>query len=176
MDWHFHAVNRHWFCQSQGPLGICQGQKRLPKERLRQRFCRTCGWTFLGASQMTTKFLTIKLVKFPNFIVMEFPKKNSVLGEFSVKFPVPNPLQNAKFINIVVSASLISGEFCLKTLVSLGSALELFRKIFGTVRAFLWLWGSFLALAFGPGVTPVLRPLSRYTVSRTHYRSKFPQF
>ena len=56
---------------------------------------------------MTTKFLTIKLVKFPNCIVMEFPRKNSVLGQFSVTFPLPNPLQNANFINIVVSASLI---------------------------------------------------------------------
>ena len=62
----------------------------------------------LGASQMTTKFLKIKFAKFPNFIVMEFPKKNSICiwGQFSVNFPLPNPLQNANFINIVVSASL----------------------------------------------------------------------
>ena len=50
---------------------------------------------------MTTKFLTIKFAKFPNFIVMEFlRKKNSVL-----------PLQNANFINIVVSASLTNGTY-----------------------------------------------------------------
>ena len=55
---------------------------------------------------MTTKFLTIKFAKIPNFIVMKFPRKNSVLGQFSVKFPLPNPLQNAIFIIIVVSASL----------------------------------------------------------------------
>ena len=55
---------------------------------------------------MTTKFLTIKFAKFPNFIVLEFPRKNSVFGQLSVKFPLPNPLQNANFINIVVSASL----------------------------------------------------------------------
>ena len=59
---------------------------------------------------MTTKFLTIKFAKFPNVIVMEFPRKNSVLGQFSVIFPLPNPLQNANFINIVVSASLIREE------------------------------------------------------------------
>ena len=40
----------------------------------------------------------------------------------------------------------LSGELsvaiCLKTLVLLGSALELFRKFFGTVRAIFWVWGS----------------------------------
>ena len=60
---------------------------------------------------MTTKFVTIKFAKFPSFIVMEFPKKNSVLGQFSVIFHLPNPLQNANFVNIVVSASLIIGAF-----------------------------------------------------------------
>ena len=39
----------------------------------------------------------------------------------------------------------LSGAICLKTLVLLGSALELFRKFFGAVRAIFWLWGSFLA-------------------------------
>ena len=34
----------------------------------------------IGASQMTTKFLTIKFAEFPNFIVMEFLRKNSVFG------------------------------------------------------------------------------------------------
>ena len=62
--------------------------------------------SLVGASQMTTKFLTIKFAKFPNFIVMELPRKNSVFGKFSVNFPLPNPLQNVNFINIVVSASL----------------------------------------------------------------------
>ena len=63
---------------------------------------------------MTTKFLIIKFARFPNFIVMEFPrkkKKNCVLGQFSVNFPLPNPLQNANFINIVVSASMISKRY-----------------------------------------------------------------
>ena len=60
----------------------------------------------IGASQMTTKFLTIKFEEFPNFIVMEFSRKSSVFGQFSVNFPLLNPLQNANFINIVVSASL----------------------------------------------------------------------
>ena len=40
----------------------------------------------------------------------------------------------------------LPGAICLKTLVLLESALELFRKFFGAVRAFFWLWGSFLAL------------------------------
>ena len=39
-----------------------------------------------------------------------------------------------------------SGSNCLKTLVLLGSALELFRKFLGAVRAIFWLWGSFLVL------------------------------
>ena len=30
--------------------------------------------------------------------------------------------------------------------VMTGNPVELFRKFFGTVRAILWLWGSFLAL------------------------------
>ena len=56
----------------------------------------------LRASQMTTKFLRRKFAKFPDFIVMEFPREGSVLGQFSVNFPLPNPLPNANFINIVV--------------------------------------------------------------------------
>ena len=48
----------------------------------------------------------------------------------------------------------LSGVICLKTLVLVGSALELFRKCFGTVRAIFWFWGSFLA----PNFTGVLRP------------------
>ena len=38
----------------------------------------------------------------------------------------------------------LSGAICLKTLVLLGSALELFIKFFGTVRAIFGVWGSFL--------------------------------
>ena len=59
---------------------------------------------------MRTKCLTIKFAKFPNFIVMEFPRKNSILGQFSVTLPLSNTLQNANFINIVVSASLLQLE------------------------------------------------------------------
>ena len=40
----------------------------------------------------------------------------------------------------------LSGAIRLKTRVLLGSALELFRTFFGTVRAFLWLWSSFWPL------------------------------
>ena len=42
----------------------------------------------------------------------------------------------------------LSGAICLKTLLLLGSALELFRKFFGAVRAIFWRWGSFLAPEF----------------------------
>ena len=44
----------------------------------------------------------------------------------------------------------LSGAICLKTFVLLGSALELFGKFFGAVRAIFWLWGSFLAPDFLP--------------------------
>ena len=40
----------------------------------------------------------------------------------------------------------LSGAICLKTLVLFGSALELFRKIFGAVRAMFLLWRSFWLL------------------------------
>ena len=63
-------------------VGLDQGQKRYPKEVMRQRFCRT-------------------------------------FGE-------------------------LSGAVCLKILVLVGSALELFRRFFATVRVIFWLWGSFL--------------------------------
>ena len=54
----------------------------------------------------------------------------------------------------------LSGAICLsKPLfhwVMTSSPPELFRKFFGTVRAFLWLWGSFLALDISklPGFRP----------------------
>ena len=40
----------------------------------------------------------------------------------------------------------LAGAICLKTPVLVGSALELFRKFLGAVRAIFWLWGSLLAL------------------------------
>ena len=40
----------------------------------------------------------------------------------------------------------LSGAICLSKPCLLGSAVKLFRKFFGAVRAILWLWGSFLAL------------------------------
>ena len=48
----------------------------------------------------------------------------------------------------------LSGAICLQTLVTLfywvmtGNPLELFRKVFGAVRAIFWLCGSFLAPDF----------------------------
>ena len=59
--------------------------------------------------------------------------------------------------------NFLSDAICLKTLVLLGSALELFTKFFGTVRAIFWLWGSFLALelmAFLPEVPLFTPPLT----------------
>ena len=58
---------------------------------------------------MTTKFLTIKFANLSNYIVMEFPGKERFLDKFSRNFTLPDPLQNAKFINIVASASLKMG-------------------------------------------------------------------
>ena len=46
---------------------------------------------------MTTKFLTIKFAKFPFFIVMELPKKNSVFGQLSLQFAPPRPPPKRKF-------------------------------------------------------------------------------
>ena len=51
----------------------------------------------------------------------------------------------------------LSGAICLKTLVLLGSVLELFRKFFGAVHAILWLWGSLLALDFRPLLIRLVR-------------------
>ena len=44
----------------------------------------------------------------------------------------------------------LSGAICLKTLVLMGSVLELFRKFLGAVRSIFWLSGSFLALDLLP--------------------------
>ena len=40
---------------------------------------------------------------------MECPKKNSVFGQLSLRFPPPQPLPKRNFIDIVLSASLIEG-------------------------------------------------------------------
>ena len=52
--------------------------------------------------------------------------------------------QRTLAIKIAELSGELSGLICLK----LGSALELFRKFFGTVHAILWLWGSFLVRDF----------------------------
>ena len=56
----------------------------------------------------------------------------------------------------------LSGAICLKTLVLLGSALELFRQFFGTVGAIFWVWGSFLAPDFkgSPSIRLDLRDIA----------------
>ena len=74
--------------------GLGQQQFFLPKIECPQMWV----WPLIGASGMTTELLTIKFANFPIFWVMEFPKKNSILGHFSLIFaPSPTPF----FINIV---------------------------------------------------------------------------
>ena len=61
---------------------------------------------FLGASQMTTKFLTLKFAKCTKFDCHGISQEKWFCTIFP-QFPSPpDPLQNANFINIVVSASL----------------------------------------------------------------------
>ena len=60
-----------------------------------------------NSMKMTTKILTINSQNFQFLLSWNFsPTKNSVLDNFPEMFPLPNPLHNAYFINIVVSASL----------------------------------------------------------------------
>ena len=47
---------------------------------------------------MTTKFSRQYNLQFQNFIVMAFPKKNSIFGQFSSLPPRPTPLKSANFI------------------------------------------------------------------------------
>ena len=49
----------------------------------------------------------------------------------------------------------LSGAICLKTLILLGSAHQLFRKFFGTVHAIFWLWVFFLESAKIPFTLPM---------------------
>ena len=60
----------------------------------------------------------------------------------------------------------LSGAICLKTLVLLGSALELFRYFFGTVCLIFWLWGSFSALDKTP-----IEPICRHAQPNPHART-----
>ena len=50
----------------------------------------------------------------------------------------------------------ISGVVCLKIVVSLGNALDLFRKLFGAAHAILGLWGFSLPLENSPCVVTLL--------------------
>ena len=52
---------------------------------------------------MTTKYLTTKFPNFPNYIVVEFLGKTESLDNSPSNFPLPDHLQNANFINIVLS-------------------------------------------------------------------------
>ena len=160
----------------------CQGQKRYPKELLRQRFCRTFGRTFfgdkfgesLGGSQAPPSFWKVpglpqKFPRLPRKFFGDFPgssltaelNNNTGVPRKFPKLPRKFPKLPRKFLDFPEGQplslgsltpspdsqklSLISGAVCLKTLVLLGSALELFRNFFGTVRAISWVWGSFLA-------------------------------
>ena len=72
-----------------------------------------------------------------------FPRAS--LGKPKLRFRkgTPKNLCDKEFAEL---SGELSGAISIKTLVSLGSSLELFRKLFGAVRAILWLWGAFLAL------------------------------
>ena len=59
----------------------------------------------------------------------------------------PKNLCNKDFAEL---SGELSGAICLKTLVLLGSALELLRKLFGAVRADFLALGFFLALNMCP--------------------------
>ena len=61
---------------------------------------------YLGASKMTTNFLTMKVVNLPKFCCRGLWQENQRFSTIPFKFPPPRPLQNANFINIVVSESL----------------------------------------------------------------------
>ena len=54
---------------------------------------------------MTTKFLTIKFAKFPNFPQKLYchgvSQEKQCFGQFPSIFPLPNPLQNANSVNTV---------------------------------------------------------------------------
>ena len=55
---------------------------------------------------MTTKFLTINFLQiFQILLSWNFPGKTAFLDDFPSNFRLPEPLQYANFINIVVSAS-----------------------------------------------------------------------
>ena len=54
---------------------------------------------------MTTKFLDNKIYTFKILLSWRFPRKNSILDDFSSLPPIP-PLKTANFILIVVSPSL----------------------------------------------------------------------
>ena len=56
--------------------------------------------------------------------------------------------KNLRDKNFAELSGELSGVICLKPLVLLGSALELFRRFFRAVRAIFGLWGSSLALFY----------------------------
>ena len=86
-----------------GPRLLSKG--KTPTQTLQMSYTeRLCG--NYRSLPNDNKISDNKIAKFPIFFVMEFPRKNSVLGPFSGNYPPPQPLQNANLIIIVVSASL----------------------------------------------------------------------
>ena len=67
--------------------------------------------------------------------------KRSGLAPFRDRKGTPKILCDKDFAEL---SGELSGAICFKYPVLLGSALELFRQLFGTVRAIFWLWGSVL--------------------------------
>ena len=54
--------------------------------------------------QHLKRFMSLKM--FPQFLATEFPQKTALWDNFPVLSPIPNPLQNAKFVSNIVSPSL----------------------------------------------------------------------
>ena len=62
---------------------------------------------FIRSLPNDNKISDNKIRKISKIYCHGISQERGAFGQFSVKFPPPQPLQNANFINIVVSASLI---------------------------------------------------------------------
>ena len=160
-----HFLRRSGFakCWAFGPFFLhfgrkSQGQKRYPKELLRQTIRRAFGWTS-GC---------VRCANAQPFLCNELGPFQAILGNFqatlgNLLWPFSGDFRQFQAIFRLfqaISGNLgnflgaetqeknqfwltkkrlriahLSGVICLKTLVLLGSALELFTKFFGAVRA-----------------------------------------
>ena len=70
----------------------------------------------------------------------KYPKNAPKLSRVRDRKGAPKNLRDKDFAEL---SGELSAAICLKTLVLLGSALKLFRKFSGAVRAIFWFWGFF---------------------------------